>query len=66
MDEEKWTWVTWVDNGKSAYNGKTHKVPVDTLINPTKEIKPGDRVTVYWESGKKKFWNAIVADPQDS
>ena len=46
MDGEKWIWVTWINNGKPAFNGNTHKVPTDTLVTPAKEIKPGDRVTV--------------------
>lgn len=59
--EDNWIWVTWKGNGRSVYNGKTHKVPRDTLWILKKELLPGDQVCVYWESGKRKFWNAVVA-----
>ena len=48
----------WEGNGSSSYNGKTHKVPRDTLVEP----KPGDNVVVYRETGRWKFWNTRVAD----
>ncbi len=53
MAEDKWIWVKWVGNGNSTYNGKTHKVPKDTLVDPTQELKPGDSVIVHWASGKR-------------
>ena len=53
--------MTWKDSGKSIYNGKTHKVQRDTIVGPKEELLPGDKVAVYWESGKRKYWKAIVA-----
>ena len=64
MAQDKWIWVTWVNNGRSCYNGKTHKVPQDTIVEPPEDLKEGDQITVYWEGGKPKFWNAIVAAPK--
>ena len=63
MAQDKWIWVTWVNNGRSCYNGKTHKVPQDTIVEPSENLKEGDQITVYWEGGKRKFWNAVVAAP---
>ena len=37
-------------------------VPCDTLIEPKEDLSPGNEVSVYWESGKRKFWNAIAAN----
>ena len=31
-------------------------------MEPKPDLQPGDRVMVFWETGKKKFWNAVVAD----
>ena len=42
---------------------KTHKVLRDTLVEAKADLQPGDRVTVHWETGRKKFWNAVVATP---
>lgn len=63
--EGKYIWVTWQGNGKSSYNGKTHKVPMDTLVNPASDLKPGDSVSVYWETGKRKYWDAVVASTKE-
>lgn len=60
MDD--WIYVTWRGNGRSKYNGQTHKVRKDTLVNPPSDLKVGDSVVVYWESDpRRKFWNAEVA-----
>ena len=62
MAQDKWIWVTWVNNGRSCYNGKTQST---TRYNSSPEdLKEGDQITVYWEGGKQKFWNAIVAAPK--
>ena len=61
--DDCWIWVTQVDNGKFSYNGKSHnKILRDALVEPKPDIQPGDHVMVIWETGKKKFWNAVVAD----
>ena len=44
---DQWIWVTWMNNGKSVYNGKTHKVPFDTVVNRSSEMKKEDHVQVY-------------------
>ena len=56
-------WVTWRDN-KSRYDGKTHLVPRDVLLDPPTPLTIGTVVTVYWETGRKKYWTAEVAEPR--
>lgn len=64
MEEEKWIWVTWKDNGTSVYNGKTHKVGCDAIVEPKRvwDLQPGDEVVVYWPFGKREYWSGIVAE----
>ena len=60
----KWVYVTWRDNGKSSYNGKTHNILRDTIVEPadTTDLKIGQPVTVYWESDpRRKYWKAEIA-----
>ncbi len=28
-------------------------------------VKPGDSVSIYWETGKRKYWDAVVASTQE-
>ena len=62
--EERWIWVTWKDNGKSEYNGKTHKVNCNAIVEPedVSDLQPGDEVVVHWVFGKRKLWNRYVAE----
>ena len=65
MDD--WIYVTWRGNGQSKYNGQTHKVLKDTLVNPPSNLKVGDSVVVYWESNpRRKFWNVEVAPDRNT
>jgi len=59
--EEKYVWVTWQENGHSRYNGQTHRIPYDSLVDPPLELSVGQPVEVYWQTGKKRFWNAVIA-----
>lgn len=63
MADKKWIWLTWVDNGKSVYNGQTHQVKQSTIVGSKENLQPGDRVTVHWKTGKRRSWNAVVATP---
>ena len=56
--------MTWKDNGKSEYNGKTHKVNCDAIVEPedVSDLQPGDEVVVHWVFGKRKLWNGYVAE----
>ena len=51
----KYIWVTWKDNNSPRYDGKTHKVPQDTLVDPPGKLDVGTAVTVHWNSTKKNF-----------
>ena len=65
MDD--WIYVTWRGNGRSKYNGQTHRVLKDTLVNPPSNLKVGNSVVVYWESDpRRKFWNAEVAPDKNN
>lgn len=57
----EYVWVTWQDNNSPRYDGKTHKVPIDSLVDPPEDISVGQRVTVFWEHSKKKFWKGEIA-----
>lgn len=57
----KYIWVTWKDNNSPRYDGKTHKVPQDTLVDPPEKLDVGADVTIYWNHSKKKFWKGEVA-----
>ena len=65
MDD--WIYITWRGNGRSKYNGQTHKVLKDILVNPPSNLKVGDPVVVYWESDpQRKFWKAEVASAKQT
>ena len=40
-------WVTRKDNNSPRYDGKTHKVPEECLLNPPLDLSIGTPVTVY-------------------
>ena len=57
-------WVTWKDN-RSRYDGKTHLVSQDVVTDPPPTpLTVGMLVTVYWETGCKKYWMAQVTEPR--
>ena len=62
-DDGNMIWVTWKEN-RSRYDGKTHLVSRDVLIDPPTPLTVGTTVTVYWETGRKKYWTAQVAEPR--
>ena len=53
-DNNNMIWVTWKDN-RSRYDGKTHLVPRDVVIDPPTPLIVGTLVPVYWETGRKKY-----------
>ena len=57
----EYVWVTWRDNSSPRYDGKTHNVPTETIVDPPKELTVGTPVTIYWSHGKKKFWKGVIA-----
>ena len=50
---DNWIYNTWRRNDRSKYNGQTHKVLKDTLVNLRSNLKVGVSVVVYWESDLK-------------
>lgn len=48
MAQSKWVWVSWQKKGQSSYNGKTHKILqdtlVDTLLDPPSKLTEGLKV----------------------
>lgn len=52
-------WVTWKENN-SKYDEKTHSVPLETIVDPPKDLSVGTSVTVYWSYGKK-YWKGVIA-----
>lgn len=53
--------VTWKDNNSPRYDGKTHKIPSESLVDPPENLTIGTPVTVYWNHSKKKFWKGEIA-----
>ena len=56
-----YVWVTWKGNSSSRYDGKTHSIPIETIVDPPEKLSEGTPVTVYWRHGKKKYWHGIIA-----
>ena len=46
-------WVTWKDNNSPRYDGKTHEVPEECLVDPPVDLFIGTLVIVYWIHSKK-------------
>ena len=56
-----YVWVTWKGNNSPKYDGKTHSVPAETIVDPPPELTEGTPVTIYWSHGKRKYWHGIIA-----
>ena len=64
-ESEEFVWVTWVGNKNSSYNNKTHRIPVETLVNPPRVLSVGTPVQVYWDKDRfRKYWTAVIAKPK--
>lgn len=64
-DGNDMVWVTWRKN-KSRYDGKTHLVSKDLQVDPPTPLTVGTSVTIYWETGRIKYWTAEVAKSRTS
>lgn len=61
-----YVWITWLKNGRSKFNGQTDKVLKDSIVDALPDpqsgkYEVGQRVTVYWEYQKVKYWTGIIA-----
>lgn len=65
MSEKEFVWVTWIGNKNSTYNNKTHRIPLETLVDPPSNLEVGTPVQVYWNKDRfRKFWSAVIAEPK--